>query len=127
MSLDITRVYMRKTLVVGKPWGGFKRYTLNEPVTVKILTVKPNQCLSKQSHRMRDEIWVPLDGGVEVEVGDKKIYPKVGEEIWIPRNVTHRLTSKGQKVRVLEISLGEFDEEDEIMYEDKYGRKKSVS
>lgn len=113
---------MRKIHTVKKPWGKFKKYTMNELVTVKILTVEPGQYLSKQFHRMRDELWVPLDDGAEIEIGDKKIFPRKEEEIWIPRNVVHRLGSKDKKVRVLEISFGNFDEEDVIRYEDKYGR-----
>jgi mannose-1-phosphate guanylyltransferase/mannose-6-phosphate isomerase len=114
---------MRKSVVVEKPWGNFRRYTLNEPTTVKILTVKPGQCLSKQSHRMRDELWIPLDDGAEVEIGDKKIHPKKEDELWIPRTVVHRLAAVDRQVRFLEISFGTFDEEDVIRYEDKYGRK----
>lgn len=114
---------MRKSLVVKKPWGNFKQYTMNEPSTVKILTVEPGQGLSKQSHRMRDELWIPLDEGAEIEVGDKKIHPKRDEEIWIPRNSTHRITAKDKRVKVLEISFGTFNEDDVIRYEDKYGRK----
>jgi mannose-1-phosphate guanylyltransferase/mannose-6-phosphate isomerase len=116
---------MRKSVVVKKPWGNFKRYTLNEPTTVKIITVEPRQCLSKQAHRMRDELWIPLDEGAEMEIGDRKIHPKKEEEIWIPRNVVHRLAAKNKQVRVLEISFGTFDEEDVIRYEDKYGRERS--
>jgi mannose-6-phosphate isomerase len=114
---------MRKSLVVKKPWGNFKQYTLNEPSTVKIITVKPGQRLSKQSHRMRDELWIPLDEGAEIEIGDKKLHPKRDEEIWIPRNFTHRITAKDKRVKVLEISFGTFIEDDVIRYEDKYGRK----
>ena len=114
---------MRKSLVVKKPWGNFKQYTLNEPTTVKILTVEPGQCMSKQSHRMREELWIPLDDGVEMEIGDKKIHPKKEEEIWVPRNSTHRITAKEKRVKVLEISCGTFDEDDVIRYEDKYGRE----
>jgi mannose-1-phosphate guanylyltransferase/mannose-6-phosphate isomerase len=116
---------MRKSIVVKKPWGNFKQYTLNEPTTVKIITVEPGQCLSKQSHRMRDELWIPLDEGAKMEIGDRKIHPKKEEEIWIPRNVVHRLSAKDKRVRILEISFGTFDEEDVIRYEDKYGREGS--
>jgi len=116
---------MRKSLVVKKPWGKFQQYTLNEPSTVKIITVEPGQCLSKQAHRMRDELWIPLDDEAEMEIGDKKIHPKRDEEIWIPRNFAHRITAKDKRVKVLEISFGTFDEEDVIRYEDKYSRESS--
>ena len=72
---------------------------------------------------MREELWIPLDDGAEMEIGDKKIHPKKEEEIWIPRNSTHRITAKDKRVKVLEISFGTFDEDDVIRYEDKYGRE----
>jgi mannose-6-phosphate isomerase len=115
---------MKKSLVVKKPWGNFKQYTLNEPTTVKILTVEPGQCLSKQSHRMREELWIPLDNDAEMEVEGKKIHPKKEEEIWVPRNSTHRITARAKQVKVLEISFGIFDESDIIRYDDMYGRAK---
>jgi mannose-6-phosphate isomerase len=113
---------MRKPTVLKKPWGNFREYALNEPTTVKILTVEPGQCISKQSHRMREELWIPLDDNAEMEVGGKKIHPKKEEEIWIPRNTTHRITARDKQVKVLEISFGTFDESDVIRYEDMYGR-----
>jgi len=114
---------MKKPLVVKKPWGNFKQYTLNKPTTVKILTVEPGECLSEQSHRMRDELWILLDDGAEMEIGDKKIHPRKDEEIWVPRNFAHRITAKDKRVKVLEISFGTFDEADVVRYEDKYGRE----
>jgi len=72
---------------------------------------------------MRDELWIPLDEGAEMEIGDRKIFPKKDDEIWIPRNLAHRLATKDKRVKVLEISFGTFDEEDVIRHEDKYGRE----
>jgi mannose-6-phosphate isomerase len=114
---------MKKPLVVEKPWGNFKEYALNELTTVKILTVEPGQCLSKQSHHMREELWIPLDDYAEMEVGGKELHPKKEEEIWVPRNTTHRITARDKQVKVLEISFGTFDESDVVRYEDKYGRE----
>jgi glucokinase len=106
-----------------KPWGNYTRYTNNQKSTVKILTVKVNQALSLQSHNYRDELWIVLDEGLTVELGDKILKPKAGEEITIPRKTKHRLSTESKKGRVLEISFGEYDENDETRYEDKYGRK----
>ena len=115
---------MPKTIVVEKPWGNFKQYTLNEISTVKILTVNPNEILSLQSHKNRDELWVPLDEGSKVQLNDKTLKPIAGEEIFIPKNTKHRLSSLGKKIRILEISFGKFDENDIERYEDKYDRVK---
>jgi mannose-1-phosphate guanylyltransferase/mannose-6-phosphate isomerase len=72
---------------------------------------------------MREELWIPLDEGAEMEIGNKKIHPKKEEEIWVPRNSTHRITAKDKQVKVLEISFGTFDEADVTRYKDKYGRE----
>ena len=49
--------------------------------------------------------------------------PETGEKIFIPRGTVHRLSAAGEReVRILEISFGEFDEEDIVRLEDVYGR-----
>ena len=108
--------------IVEKPWGNFKQYVSNEKCTVKIITVRPNQKLSLQSHEKRDEIWVVLDSGLEIVVGSKTSRPNPGDQFFIPKKTKHRLSSLAKEGRVLEISLGEFNEEDIIRYEDVYGR-----
>jgi len=49
------------------------------------------------------------------------LFPKKGEEMFIPRNTLHRLSSK-KGGRVLEIAFGKFDENDIERVEDVYGR-----
>lgn len=106
-----------------RPWGNFKRYTYNQQCTVKIITVDPNQMVSKQAHSKRDELWVILDERLTVELDDKVIHPKAGDEIIIPRGAKHRLCAHGAKGRVLEISFGFFDEDDVERFDDLYGRQ----
>jgi len=105
-----------------KPWGNFLQYALNKRCTVKILTVKRNQVLSLQSHESRNELWIALDEGLKAEIGNQVFYPKVGDQLIIPRRTKHRLSSVGKTGRMLEVSFGFFDEKDIIRFEDKYGR-----
>ena len=107
---------------VDRPWGHFKLFVSNKKCTVKYLEIKPNQELSLQKHKKRKEIWYFLTSGV-VQVGNKKINVKKDSLITIPKNKEHRIISKNKKVKVLEISLGHFDERDEIRIKDKYGRR----
>tara|TARA_Y100000310_G_scaffold327248_1_gene393288 strand:+ start:42 stop:374 length:333 start_codon:yes stop_codon:yes gene_type:complete len=107
---------------VKRPWGDFKQFILNKKCTVKILTVKPNQILSLQKHKKRKENWYFLTSGY-AQVGKKKISVKKGKLVTIGKGVAHRLFAKKQKVEVLEIAEGFFDEHDEVRLEDKYGRK----
>jgi mannose-6-phosphate isomerase len=114
-----------QTLHIDKPWGSFDQFVLNAPCTVKILTCKPGQKLSLQRHKNRGELWVALDGGVIVERDEETLRPMIGEEIWLPIGSTHRLScdaSNPHPVRVLEISLGLFDESDIERLQDDYGR-----
>ncbi|MBR9706385.1 mannose-6-phosphate isomerase [Candidatus Pacearchaeota archaeon] len=107
---------------VKKPWGGEKHFIHNELSTVKILIVKPFQILSLQKHRKRKEVWHFLtDGWVQLGKREKKM--KKGDTITIQKMQAHRIFSKGKKVEVLEVSLGHFDQNDEIRLEDKYGRR----
>ena len=112
-----------ETLEVEKPWGRFEQYTHNITSTVKIITVKPGGTLSSQYHHGRDEIWVALDPGAQVQIGEETLRPEPGEKLFIPRETVHRLSAPGEKpVRILEISLGVFDEKDIVRLEDVYGR-----
>lgn len=114
-----------RTLHVDKPWGSFDQFVLNTPCTVKILTCAPGQRLSLQRHSHRGELWVALDEGVVVELNGETLKPSVGQGIWLPTGSTHRLScaaSMAHVVRVLEISLGTFDEADIERLQDNYGR-----
>lgn len=114
-----------RTLHVDKPWGSFDQFVLNTPCTVKILTCAPGQQLSLQRHGHRGELWVALDPGVVVERDGEVLRPAVGEEVWLPIGCSHRLKCDGtttHPVRVLEISLGSFDEADIERLQDDYGR-----
>ncbi len=108
---------------VDKPWGRFEQYAHNVPCTVKIITVAPGGTLSRQYHHNRDELWVILDPGAKVELGDEVLYPEPEEKLFIPRGTVHRLSCDGEKsARILEVSFGEFDEDDIVRLEDVYGR-----
>ncbi|MCY3776627.1 MAG: phosphomannose isomerase type II C-terminal cupin domain [Candidatus Aminicenantes bacterium] len=106
-----------------RPWGAFRRFTHNRASTVKIITVNPGQVLSLQLHRHRDELWVALDPGLRVTVGERTWEAEPCEEIYIPRQTRHRAAGAGPRPsRWLEIAFGEFDEEDIVRLEDRYGR-----
>jgi mannose-1-phosphate guanylyltransferase/mannose-6-phosphate isomerase len=108
---------------VERPWGNFEQYTHNLPSTVKVITVVPGGVLSRQYHHKRDELWVVLDAGACVELDGKILHPEPGEKLFIPRETVHRLSSVGEgEARVLEISFGDFDEDDIVRLDDVYGR-----
>ena len=108
--------------VVERPWGSFRQYAHNQPVTVSLMSVRPGQRLSFQSHTGRAELWIVLDEGAAVQVDDATYYPHAGDEIWIPANARHRLSSTGPTVRVLEVAFGDWQQEDIVRYADDYAR-----
>ncbi len=111
------------SIKVDKPWGSFERYAHNLTSTVKIITVAPGGTLSRQYHHKRDELWVALDAGARVELGEDVVHPEAGEDLYIPRGTVHRLSAwGGGPVRLLEVSFGEFDEGDIVRLDDAYGR-----
>ena len=107
---------------VVRPWGSFNQYAFNEEVTVSLMTVTEGMRLSLQSHTGRAELWIVLDEGAQVQVGDQLYYPRKGEEIWIPANSKHRLSSTGPDVRVLEVAFGNWQQADITRYEDDFNR-----
>ena len=50
------------------------------------------------------------------------LHPQAGDEIWIPANARHRLSSAGPAVRVLEVAFGNWQQADITRYEDDYAR-----
>ena len=107
---------------IERPWGNFRQFTHNEFSTVKIITVKPNELLSLQSHNHRSEFWHIISGSGTVEIGDVKKDTKAGDEHEIKIGEKHRLGAGPTGLQVLEIAYGDFNEGDIIHYEDKYGR-----
>ena len=108
---------------VERPWGSFKQFAHNQDCTVSLMTVQPGQRLSLQSHTGRAELWIVLDDGAVVQVGEREQVHQAGDEIWIPAKTKHRLSCKGgQAVRVLEVAFGNWQQGDITRYADDYRR-----
>ncbi len=105
-----------------RPWGSFTRYTNNEVSTVKILNVTKGEEFSLQYHNKREEFWRVLKGQPVITLGEEEIQAKEGDEFNIAVGVKHRVSALENDVEILEISTGEFDENDIVRIEDKYGR-----
>lgn len=110
--------------LVERPWGSFKQFAFNQDCTVSLMTVLPGQRLSLQSHTGRAELWIVIDDGAVVEVGETERVCQAGEEIWIPANEQHRLSCRGtQPIRVLEVAFGNWQQADIQRYADDYARR----
>lgn len=109
-------------MIEEKPWGHFRQYVFNQPCSVKLITLSPNQETSLHFHNLRDDMWVILDDGLKVQIGHEVHETKAGEEYVIPAEQLHRIISTGKKGRVLEIAFGYTTEEDNLRIKDEYGR-----
>ncbi|MEK7628063.1 MAG: phosphomannose isomerase type II C-terminal cupin domain [Patescibacteria group bacterium] len=105
-----------------RPWGNFTRFTLNEPVTVKIIEVGPGEMTSLQSHKNREEFWEILEGEFLITMGDLQEKGVARDRFWVSQGTKHRITGVGASNRLLEISYGTFDENDIERFDDQYGR-----
>ena len=113
----------RDGVIIDKPWGKVATYALNQPASVRIITVEPEQETSVHYHRMRDEMWVVLDPGLTVEIGNRVVEAQAGEEFMVAAEETHRIRNVGStRGRVLEIAYGYTTEDDTQRLEDAYGR-----
>jgi len=110
-------------VIIDKPWGKVVTYALNQPSSVRVITVEPGQETSVHYHQMRDEMWVVLDAGLTVQIGNRTIEATPGEEFIVSAETTHRLSNRGEaRGRVLEIAYGYTTEDDTLRVEDDYGR-----
>jgi mannose-6-phosphate isomerase-like protein (cupin superfamily) len=109
---------------IDRPWGHCREYARNQSCTVWIVEMKPGESGSLQSHQHFDELWILLDHGAEVQVGERVWHPQAFEEVWIPRGTRHRLNNAHgtRSVRMLEVAYGPVSDDDKIRYDDKYGR-----
>ena len=108
-----------------RPWGSFRRFISSNPetaVTVKILSINPHKRFSLQTHKKRSEFWRILSGQANITIGDKINVAGPGDEFVVPTSTEHRIEAGDKIVEVLEISTGEFDEQDIVRLRDDYGR-----
>lgn len=116
-----------------RPWGQFTQFPTESPVNLKEIAVNPGQRLSLQSHEFRDELWIFPNNGLTAEIISPDGFqtfispnPDISNPatLFIPRGWKHRLINKNGEIRhVIEISYGEFQEDDIERFDDDYGRK----
>lgn len=127
-------------------WGSIETYASSESCTVKILTIEPWQELSFQRHVCRDEMFIALDDSVgldisasnlnqymkrDISINDveelQSVILEKGDCVVIPRGVWHRSKAFNNRVRLMEIAFGVYDQDNDIerLY-DKYNRDRNL-
>jgi mannose-1-phosphate guanylyltransferase / mannose-6-phosphate isomerase len=110
---------------VHRPWGSYTVLEETEIYKIKRVSVKPGQRLSLQLHHHRSEHWVVVHGTAEVELNGENRFLRQGESTFVPSGMRHRLKNPGIiPLEVIEVQLGEYLKEDDIVrFDDEYGRK----
>jgi mannose-1-phosphate guanylyltransferase/mannose-6-phosphate isomerase len=116
----VTRLHRQ----VHRPWGSYTVLEENGPYKIKRVTVKPGEKLSLQLHHHRSEHWVVVRGTGEVELNGETRLLRQGESTFVHAGMVHRLKNPGViPLDVIEVQLGEYLEEDDIVrFDDDYGR-----
>lgn len=105
-------------MYVKKKWGSFKQIVFNQPCSVKVIEIEPGRQTSLHYHNMRDDLWLMLDDGISVQIGDELTDVQKDQEFVVPSGTPHRLISKSNRtVRVLEVAFGYTDESDKFKIE----------
>ena len=110
---------------VKRPWGEYKTLWTTNKFQIKVITVYPNSKSSLQSHKKRNEYWIPVKGAGYYVLGDGMSLPILTSKIpFIPANAKHRVENKSDANFVfIEVQTGTYFGEDDITrYEDEYGR-----
>lgn len=108
-----------------RPWGFYKTTVLNDYFQSKVISVKPGQQLSLQSHNHREEHWIVVHGKGIVQIEKSEIRIGSGSSLFIPKGAKHRLinTDSKENLIITEVQIGDYLGEDDIVrYEDNYGR-----
>jgi mannose-1-phosphate guanylyltransferase/mannose-6-phosphate isomerase len=124
------REYVLHSPKVYRPWGSYTELEKGERYRIKRLTIYPGETLSLQLHHHRSEHWVVVKGVAKVILEDdegelKEYYIHENESIYVPKSTKHRLENPGKiPLEVIEVQIGEYIEEDDIIrFSDIYGRK----
>jgi mannose-6-phosphate isomerase-like protein (cupin superfamily) len=86
------------------------------------LYINSGSRLSLQYHKNRQEYWRIVKGNPVIQIHDKEIHSREGEDIVIPTNARHRISAGNSDCVILEVSVGEFDENDIVRIHDDYDR-----
>jgi mannose-6-phosphate isomerase-like protein (cupin superfamily) len=126
VGADATHV--RRVKVSRRPWGAIEILADEEIASVRLLTIEARDKLSFQRHLCRDELFVALDDniGLDLCAADldadtdqydpriKSIVLEKGDYILIPRGIWHRTKASMDRVRLLEVAFGIYDQIEDL-------------
>jgi len=114
----------KENYIENRPWGNFEILNKTNGLVIKKITVNPQKRLSYQAHEKRAEHWYIIEGAGKVTINNLILEAKANQSFDIARQVKHRIENTEVKNNLvfIEISTGNFDENDIIRYQDDFNR-----
>jgi len=111
-----------------RPWGTIEVLANDELTSVRLLTIEAGKKLSFQRHLCRDELFVALDDNIGLDIcaedlqkdaseSDERVKSLIlekGDYVLVPRGVWHRTKASMDRVRLLEVAFGLYDQSNDI-------------
>lgn len=118
----------RVVKVSRRPWGAIEIFADAEVCSARLLTIEAQQRLSFQRHLCRDELFVALDDNIGLDICGsdladdvdefdpriKSLILEKGDYVLVPRGVWHRTKASMDRVRLLEVAFGVYDQANDI-------------
>ena len=107
-----------------RPWGLFENLLERDDCKVKIITVKPGQAPSYQSHKHRCERYVIVQGEATITLDDVETVHTKGDIVVVDYKQKHRVRcTSDEDLIFIEVQLGTyFGEDDIVRHSDDYNR-----
>jgi len=118
----------RHVSIAKRPWGTIEVLADDEITSVRLLTIEASRKLSFQRHFCRDELFVALDDNIGLDIcteeldrnadeyheSVRSLILEKGDYVLVPRGVWHRTKASMDRVRLLEVSFGLYDQNADI-------------
>lgn len=118
----------RQIRIEKRPWGAIEVLVNEEMASVRLLTIEAGCKLSFQRHLCRDELFVALDDNIGLDIcaddvprdsneyneAVKSLILEKDDYVLVPRGVWHRTKASMDRVRLLEVGFGLYDQDNDI-------------
>ena len=88
-----------------KSWGSFRVLNVEDESMTILVTLNPGHSMNYHSHRMRDEVWVVIEGNGTTVVDGMKQDVTVGDVITMQAGCRHTVFAK-DTLKIIEVQLG---------------------
>jgi mannose-6-phosphate isomerase-like protein (cupin superfamily) len=108
-----------------RPWGEFENLLEKDYCKVKVITVKPGQAPSYQSHKFRCERYIIIQGKALITLDDEDTVYEKGDSVTVDFGQKHRVRCVSEEDLIfIEVQLGTyFGEDDIVRHSDDYNRE----